>query len=88
MNTLNIARSDTTDGVSNDVGANNDRTKRGGSLIDMFDFKTSRLYYKFSKEYFLKCPGTANSYSRKKDQRAGRRIGFCEHGTRVFQGEI
>ena len=24
----------------------------------------------------------------KKDQRTGRRIGFCEHGTRVFQGEI
>ena len=24
---------------------------------------TSRLYYKFSKEYFYKCPGTANSCS-------------------------
>ena len=27
------------------------------------DFKTSRLYYKFSKEYFSKCPGTVNSCS-------------------------
>ena len=26
-------------------------------------FKTPRLYYKFSKEYFYKCPGTANSCS-------------------------
>ena len=26
--------------------------------------------------------------NRKEDQRAGRRIGFCEHGMRVFQGEI
>ena len=25
------------------------------------DFKTSRLYYKFSKEYFYKCPGSTNS---------------------------
>lgn len=27
------------------------------------DFKTPRLYYKFSREYFYKCPGTANSCS-------------------------
>ena len=26
--------------------------------------------------------------NKKEDQRAGRRIGFCEHGTRVFQEEI
>ena len=26
--------------------------------------------------------------NRKEDQRDGRRIGFCEHGMRVFQGEI
>ena len=34
------------------------------------------------------CFESFKNKTEKRDQRTGRRIGFCEHGTPVFQGEI
>ena len=50
--------------------------------VKAVDEKVSNLQAKVA------CFESFKNEKEKKDQRAGRRIGFCEHGTRVFQGEI
>ena len=50
--------------------------------VKAVDKKVSTLQAK------VDCFESFKKKNRKEDQRAGRRIGFCEHGMRVFQGEI
>ena len=40
-------------------------------------FKTSRFYYKFSKEYSYKCPGTANSCSQSRQDKKDMKKNNC-----------
>ena len=49
--------------------------------VKAVDEKVSNLQAK------VDCFEAFKNKTEKKDPRTGRRIGFCEHGTRVFQGE-